>query len=295
MNRWTRRQVLSAAACTLAAPLQAAGQEVIDIHQHTPYSGRSADELVRHQRDLGISKTVLLPAGSRFGLAASAGGNNVVGALAQRFPKEFVVFANELPDSPEARRVLEKYLEAGAVGIGEQKFPVACDSKHIDLVAEIAQEYDVPVLMHFQHQTYNLGFERFHRMLERWPKVRFIGHAQTWWGNVDKNHSQEVMYPSGSVTPGGLTDRYLTDYPNMFGDLSAGSGRNSLTRDEEQAREFLSRHQDKLLFGSDCSDARAGGAKCIGSATLEILRRLVADPEALAKILTGNARRVMRV
>ena len=31
----------------------------------------------------------------------------------------------------------------------------------------------------------------------------------------------------------GLTDRYLTDYPNMYGDLSATSGLNALTRDED--------------------------------------------------------------
>jgi hypothetical protein len=33
------------------------------------------------------------------------------------------------------------------------------------------------------------------------------------------------------VTPGGITDRLLGDYPNMFGDCSAGSGLNAdLTR-----------------------------------------------------------------
>ena len=37
---------------------------------------------------------------------------------------------------------------------------------------------------------------------------------------------------------GSSTDRYLSDYPNMYGDLSAGSGLNALKRDEEHAREF---------------------------------------------------------
>jgi hypothetical protein len=32
------------------------------------------------------------------------------------------------------------------------------------------------------------------------------------------------MYPKTPVTPGGITDRLLSDYPNMFGDMSAGSG-----------------------------------------------------------------------
>ena len=104
-------------------------------------------------------------------------------------------------------------------------------------------------------------------MLEKYPRVNFIGHAQTWWANIDKNYQdQKVLYPKGPVTPGGLTDRYLADYPNMFGDLSAGSGLNALTRDEDFTRDFLARHQDKLLYGSDCSDLDGAGAKCSGCA-----------------------------
>ncbi len=84
--------------------------------------------------------------------------------------------------------------------------------------------------------------------------MNFIGHAQTWWGNIDAKHDQKVMYPKGPVTPGGLTDRYLSDYPNMYGDLSAGSGKNAFDRDPEHAAAFLLRHQDKLMLGTDCSD-----------------------------------------
>ena len=99
-------------------------------------------------------------------------------------------------------------------------------------------------------------------------RVNFIGHAQTWWGNIDRNHQQSEMYPKTPVTPGGITDRLLSDYPNMFGDMSAGSGLNSMLRDEEQARGFLKRHQDKLLFGSDCSDRNARGGDCLGTKIL---------------------------
>lgn len=244
---------------------------------------------------MGIARTVLLPAGSRYGLAANAGRNAAVWDLAERHPDEFVCFANEVPGLPETKRVLEEHLKRGAVGIGEQKFPVGCDSKAIWRIAEIAREYDVPVLMHFQHETYNLGFQNFHRTLEKFPTVNFIGHAQTWWGNIDKNHDQTVMYPKAKVTPGGLTDRYLSDYANMYGDLSAGSGRNSLSRDEDHAREFLARHQDKLLYGSDCSDAFGEGDRCIGATTQSVLERLISDPQVLEKIYSKNAKKIIRV
>jgi predicted TIM-barrel fold metal-dependent hydrolase len=291
MRTISRRTFLAAAA----APLVSAEEPVIDIHQHTNYSGRSDAELVEHQRDMGIARTVLLPAGSRYGLAADAGGNDTVVALAGRYPKEYVYFANELPDIPEARPVLTKYLKGGAIGIGEQKFPVEADSKHIDLVASIAQEFGVPVLLHFEYERYNLGFENFHKILERHPKVIFIGHAQTWWANIDKNHQQSVLYPKTKVTPGGITDRLLSDYPNMYGDMSAGSGLNSMLRDEDHARGFLKRHQDRLMFGSDCSDRKAGSEKCLGVSILAAIRRLAPDKAAERKILHDNAARLMRI
>lgn len=273
----------------------AAADPIIDIHQHTNYSGRSDEELIQHQRDMGITRTVLLPAGSKYGLAAGAGGNDTVLALARRLPKEYVFFANELPDIPETRKVLEKYLKLGAIGIGEQKFPVDADSKAIDLVADIAGHYNVPVLLHFQHLTYNLGFDRFHKVLERHPGVNFIGHAQTFWGNVDRKLDPTELYPKGSVTPGGLTDRWLSDYPNLFADMSAGSGLNALQRDEDHAREFLKRHQDKLMYGSDCNDRKAGTEKCSGVRQIAAIRKLSPSREIERKILYGNAARVLKI
>jgi predicted TIM-barrel fold metal-dependent hydrolase len=293
------RRTFIIGACTGLAASSSLGlraaEPIIDIHQHTNYSGRSDEFLVAHQRTMGIQKTVLLPAGSKYGLAADCGGNESVVNLARRYPKEFVFFANELPDLPQTREVLEKVLKAGAIGIGEQKFPVECDSSHIQKIAEVAQEFDVPVLLHFQHETYNFGIDRFHNVLERFPKVRFIGHAQTWWGNIDRNHEQSIMYPKTKVTPGGLTDRLLSDYPNMFGDLSAGSGLNALLRDEDHAREFLTRHQDKLLYGSDCNDREGAGEKCSGSKTIAAIRSLSSDPTVTTKIFSKNALRIMRI
>ena len=272
-----------------------AARLTVDFHQHTNYTGRSDDELVAHQRKMGIDLTVLLPAGSRYGLAAEAYGNDSVVALAERFPTEFVWFANELPDIEQTRPVLERYLGLGAKGIGEQKFPVACDSEAMQLVYSIARDYQVPVLIHFQHEAYNTGIERFQTMLEKFPTVDFIGHAQTWWGNIDAKHDQSVMYPKTPVTPGGITDRLLSDYPNMYGDLSAGSGLNSMLRDEEHARGFLERHQDRLLWASDCNDTMGEGQDCIGAKGLAALRRLAPDDAALRKILGGNATRLLKL
>lgn len=271
-------------------------EPIIDIHQHTNYSGRSNKQLIAHQRAMAITKTILLPAGSLYGLAVNAGGNQTVLDLATEHPGEFTFFANEVPDLPGARREIERYLKLGAIGIGEQKFKVDCDSKPIEMIAELAQEHGVPVLLHFQHETYNLKFERFDKMLEKFPKVNFIGHAQTWWANIDKDHTdQKVLYPKTKVTRGGLTDRLLRDYPNMYGDLSAGSGLNALIRDEEHTRGFLERHQNKLLYGSDCNDPIGRGPGCQGAQTIAAIRRLAPSKVIERKLLYENAKKLMKL
>ncbi|HLJ12915.1 MAG TPA: hypothetical protein VKV15_00345 [Bryobacteraceae bacterium] len=290
-SRLCRRSFLGLAC----AALMPGAEPVIDIHQHTNYHGRTDDQLIAHQHTMGVTLTVLLPAGSKYGLAAGAGGNDTVVALAKRDPHEFVFFANELPDIPRTKAVLEKYLKAGAIGIGEQKFHVDCDSKAMQLVADIAKDHNVPVLMHFQHGVYNMGIERFHKMLEMYPTVHFVGHAQTWWANIDKNCRQEVMYPKGPVTPGGITDRLLSDYPNIHGDLSAGSGLNAMLRDEDHARSFLERHQDKLVFGSDCEDTVGAGHACIGAQQLATVRRLAPNASAIRKMLHDNTARLLKL
>jgi predicted TIM-barrel fold metal-dependent hydrolase len=299
MSLITRRTFLAALGATVSGGLlnteAALAEPIIDIHQHTHYSGRSDADLIAHQRKMGITKTVLLPAGSRHGLEADAWGNDSCLALVKKYPKEYLFFANELPDVDETKPVIEKYLKLGAIGIGEQKYFVDADSRHIDLIATLAKAYNVPVLLHFQYGKYNMNFARFHKILEKYPAVNFIGHAQTWWANIDLNHDQSVLYPKTKVTLGGLSDRWLSDYPNMYGDLSAGSGLNALTRDEEHAREFLKRHQDKLLYGSDCNDTVGTGEKCSGSQQLAMIRRLVSDPHIRRKILYQNARRVLKI
>lgn len=282
-------------------------EPVIDIHQHTNYSKRSDETLLAHQRAMGITTTILLPSGRPLsygstyygysnGLQVGATGNEACYRFAQQYPKEFLFGANEVPDYPGAVQEIEKYLKLGAPVIGELKFGVDCDSPEMQKISQLAQEYNVPVLMHWQFNMYNRGFERFEKMLKKYKKVNFIGHAQTWWANINKDHKdQNVLYPKGKVTPGGLTDRLLSDYPNVYGDLSAGSGLYSLIRDEDHARGFLERHQDKLMFGSDCSDVVGSGNDCLGAQTISAIRKLSPTKEIERKILYYNAKKLFRI
>ncbi|MGV3517646.1 amidohydrolase family protein [Luteitalea sp.] len=288
----------------LSSGLQAPGDPIIDIHQHVGYSGRPDDVLLAHQRAMGVTTTILLPAGrpatrasthegKANGLQAEAMGNDACYAFAKAHPQAYRFGANDVPDLDGATDEIGRQLDRGAIVIAEQKFGVACDSPAMQAIYRLAEARRVPVLMHWQFGMYNHGFDRFSTMLEKFPRVTFIGHAQTWWANIDANHrDQTVLYPKGPVTPGGLTDRYLRDYPNMYADLSAGSGLNALTRDEAFTRDFLTRHQDKLLYGSDCNDHVGSGETCQGAQTIAVVRRLAASKAIERKLLHDNAKRV---
>jgi predicted TIM-barrel fold metal-dependent hydrolase len=283
-------------------------EPIIDIHQHIHYHERTDEQLLAHQRAMGVTTTILLPSGRPVnsasthngvsnGLQAEAGGSAECYCFAQKHRKEFLFGANDVPDLPDAIPEIEKYLKLDAVIIGELKFGVECDSPEMQNIYQLAQTYNVPVLMHWQYKMYNYGFERFYKMLEKYPKVNFIGHAQTWWANIDKNHNdQSDLYPKGPVTPGGITDRYLSDYPNMYGDLSAGSGLNALTRDEDHARKFLDRHQDKLVYGSDCEDPSGlASLGCTGALDIAEVRKLAPTKKIERKLLYENAKRLFRL
>ncbi len=320
----SRRQFLTssiawattAAVCARMSPFSAAedrpaeksADPIIDIHQHTNYSNRTNEQMIAHQRTMGVTQSILLPSGSpvqrqstndgRYnGLGGvSAGGNETVLAVARQYPGEYFFGANEVTDLPTAIEEITKYIELGAKIIGEQKFSLPLDSAESQKLYALAGDMGVPILLHLQHGTYNLGFEHLPKMLEKYPKTVFIGHAQTWWANIDKNHTdQKVLYPRGKVTPGGLTDRYLADYPNMFADMSAGSGLNALTRDEDHTPGFLDRHQNKILYGSDCNDAVGEGPQCQGAQTIAAIRRFAPTKEIERKILHDNAKALFKL
>lgn len=277
----------------LGAP---AREPLIDMHQHVQYSGRSDDVLVAHQRTLGVTTSVLMPSGDRGGEhKGGSGEHDAVVALCKRYPGEFVYFANEITDHPDAPKIIERQLRSGAIGIGEQKFKVDCDSPELWRVAEVAREFNVPMLLHFQDNMYNRNIERFHRTLEKFPTVKFIGHATAWWAAIDKNYKPGKNYPTGPVTAGGITDRYLSDYANCYAEVSAGSGNGAIVRDEDHYRGFIVRHQDKLMFGSDCSEGTGRAPLCFAARTLEAIRRLSPDKTVERKILYENAKRMLKL
>ena len=119
----SRRQFLEygTAALTTGLLLQDAAaaekEPIIDIHQHTHYHGRTDEQMIKHQRAMGVTTTILLPSGKPVkrpsthdgrsnGLAAKTGGNDTVLKIAKKYPKEYLFGANEVPDLPNMQKEL---------------------------------------------------------------------------------------------------------------------------------------------------------------------------------------------
>lgn len=151
--------------------------------------------------------------------------------------------------------MLKRYVDAGAVGAGEHKCGVPIDHPQNLGYFSAVSELELPLLFHMDsvRNTDKPGLPGLEKALQAAPKARFIGHANGWWASVSGDCTAKDMgtYPKRPVTPGGAVDRLFDKYDNIFGDLSAGSGCNSLTRDKEWGREFLIRRADRLMFGTD--------------------------------------------
>jgi hypothetical protein len=93
---------------------RAQAEPIIDIHQHLGYSGRPDEVLLRHQHEMGITTTILLPAGRNVnspsthdgvsnGLQAQCLGNEACRRFSKAHSKAFRFGANEVPDVDGAR------------------------------------------------------------------------------------------------------------------------------------------------------------------------------------------------
>ena len=308
----TRRAFLETMIAAAAIPVREQeqpanewGSPVFDLHFHL--RPQPAGNLA-HLDGAGITKANLLTRGPAL---------DRVNALQDAAPGRFTWFNSYDVAQPDAEQVLTQAVKQGAQGFGEMKFHVAADGPELRRIYALAADLRVPILIHFQEVdhfpnegTWSTGYAKtFASILKAYPKTTFIGHADAFWANVSADYRNEAAYPTGPIARGGVTDKWLGDFPNLFADMAANSGNNAMSRDPEFTADFLKRHQDKLLFGSDCAcpDGRGGGVsqannpaasrmagKCVARETLGLLKRS-APPDVFQKIVWGNVHKLLRI
>jgi predicted TIM-barrel fold metal-dependent hydrolase len=307
-NRRAFLQSLAAVTLPLAAQPQTNdlwGGPVVDCHHHLR---RPIENNIVHLDGCGVSNAMIL---ARDNSAPD------IAALKAQYPGRVLGwFASTDITKPGAEELLTKAVKAGAIGLGELKFHVEANGPELRRMYALAADLQVPILVHFQEVphtptegVFSTGVNKFDVVLKAFPKTTFIGHADAFWANISADYHNEIDYPQGKIKPGGSSDKLLSDYPNLFADLSANSGNNALSRDPEFTPGFLQRHKDKLIFGSDCSctDGKGGGisqngnpgaarlaGKCVARETLTLLKKTV-SPADFRKFTWENAHRVYKL
>jgi len=249
----------------------------IDIHAHafkTPFlqvDGRAPfptpEQLIEHYNDIGVEQAVLLPlVGPEF---YSGQGNEEILEIADRFPGRFIPFCNIHPrainnssDAPLSD-VMKKYRDKGCRGIGEVTVNMRFDDPYMLNFFKHVEIAGLPLTFHIAHCIDNVygiyddpGLPLLEATLQKFPGISFLGHSQSFWAEIGtlREEHDRAGYPAYPLDAEGAVPKLMRKYPNLYGDLSAGSGCNALARDPKYAVKFMTEFQDRLLFGLDiCS------------------------------------------
>ena len=246
----------------------------IDIHVHTrripgpvrengqTYAG--PEHLIERYDKIGVEKAVLLP-GVNLECARVPQSNEEVIELARETGR-FIPFCNidpravsNAPDAP-LNQLFEHYRDQGCKGIGEVCANLPFLDPMVQNLFKHAQAVGFPLTFHMAHRIGNVyglyddpGLPQLEWSLKAFPDLKFFAHSQTFWAEMAplETIGDRSGYPTYPIKQEGAVPRLMRKCPNLYGDLSAGSGCNALTRDEEYAVKFLNEFQDRLLFGTD--------------------------------------------
>jgi len=287
---------------------------LIDIHVHArnsrpifrkhPKERPLAHEIIDMMDRHGIDAAVVLCACSPEQRTFFDTTEDIV-ETCRRFADRLIPFCGLDPrmvaNSPDSdfRPMLRAYKEAGVKGVGEYIPNVPFDDPlNMNLFGQV-EEAGLPLTFHIApalggyYGVYDeLGLPRLERVLQTFPGLKLLGHSQPFWAEISADVDDQARrgYPTGQVRPGRVV-QLMRRYGNLYGDLSAGSGCNAITRDPAYGIAFLEEFQDRLLFGTDI---------CFADQELPIVdffRKLrgekLISAEALEKISWRNAARLL--
>jgi predicted TIM-barrel fold metal-dependent hydrolase len=284
-----------------AEPAPKKASKYVDVHTHigTYVEGNkelTVKGLLEWMDEHDVEKSVVLPLVSPESTTYLQLPDVAIQA-AHDHPDRLIAFCSIDPRAingngvPGLVRIIQKYVDRGAKGFGEHKVGLDFDDPLMMRVYEACETVGIPLLFHIDdvRGKDKPGLPGLENAIRSFPKLNFIGHGPGWWASISGDVTNLGAYPKGAVKPGGAIDRLMDAYPNIFGDLSAGSGANAISRDQQFGREFMIRRQDRLMFGTDYLQPGQPVPQ------FELFDSLKLSAEVQAKIFKQNAERVIKL
>jgi len=290
---------------------------LIDIHVHcakrrhpklTRTNGShypDPETLIGTMDDAGIDKAVVMSGVNpecRYAVVAP----EETLEICARYPDRLIPFCNIDPryltndTSANFTPLFEAYKELGCKGVGECVPNLPFDDPLCMNFFEHVEASGLPLTFHIAPQAGSyygfvdeVGLPRLEKVLRAFPELQFLGHSQPFWAEIGTNvveDGERVPYPKGPVTPGRLV-ALMRSYPNLLGDLSAGSGFGAISRDPEFGYRFMEEFQDRLFWGTDIANVPQDLPIVDYFKTLEA-DELISD-EVCEKITWRNANRLL--
>ena len=267
---------------------------IVDCHMHVNWLGHNVHTLIEHMDALGVDKSWLLTWELVNGITQPGyvylSERDVWDACATSRDR-FVPFYAPDPQRPDAERALQDAIRKGLKGFGECKVRCCLDNPDLIKLFRIAADNGLPILLHLDKPFappwdfwYCYDMDRLGQLLHLLPHATFIGHGPGFWRHVSGDEAECLdPYPDGKVEPGGKVTEFLKRYPNLYCDLSAGSGLRAISRDQAWGKRFLARHSTRILYGTDYYDRRL----------MDYLYGLNLEDTVLQKIMGQNAAKLI--
>ena len=289
----------------------------IDIHAHAyrrlgPLrNGKqwfsTPEQIIKRHDEIGIEKAVLLPLVSPEVYLPQS--NEDILDMVEDFPGRFIPFCNIDPraltnsvDAPLGDLLLH-YRDKGCKGIGEVMpnmpflHPMVQNLfKHVQDVG-FALTFDISDRIGGDYGLYDdVGLPQLEACLKKFSNLIILGHGPAFWAEIGQleTPADRSGYPKYPIKSEGVVPKLFRRYPNLYGDLSAGSGCNALTRDPDYAVRFLTEFQDRLLFGMDiCTPPAADAPNRLVDFLLDLRKRKKITEDIFRKVARENAVRVL--
>lgn len=283
---------------------------MIDFHTHIGkiFYGKkvlTARKLVETMDKNGINKTVVLPIENPEETHWYSTTDYVL-RNCKRYSDRLIPFCNVDPrrganNEKEniTEKIIEEYVKKGAKGFGEILANLPFNDKRMKKIYRICGELKLPVVFHLggvpgrskNGLTDEIGLPLMESVLNEFSDTVFVAHGPGWWAEISADVTPEDRdgYPKGKIEKEGKVVYLLENYPNIYADLSAGSGYNALTRDDDFGIEFLNRCYEKLLFATDY---------LYSGQPLDIvgyIKSVRISANKKRKIMTGNAEKILKM